>query len=105
MPFILIPERAAADLVFLSSLPSGEHVSEFCRVALEALACGMKKSTFKHAASALGVELEVVTGAIMALSLIFIEAAKVRPSRGLVFGFRIGISPAATRSRSARKPT
>ena len=78
MPYLSLPEQASTDLIFLASLPSSEHVVEFCRVALESLSSGMKKSTFKHAASALGVDVDIVTSAIMALALIFVEAARVR---------------------------
>ena len=78
MPLLPLPERASQDLLFLATLPSAAHVVEFCRQALDALATGSKKATLRHAATALGVELNAVAGAVMALALVFVEAAKVR---------------------------
>ncbi len=77
MPLITLGERLTQDLGMLSKLPSREYVSEFCKQALEALGVGSKKATLKNAADALSMDLDTVSGAIMALSFLFIEAAKV----------------------------
>ena len=80
MPLLVIPERLSSDLATLSRLPSPDYVSEFCRQALEALGVGAKKASLKQAATLLSLELDLVSGSIMALSLLFVEAAKVCPS-------------------------
>ena len=74
-----LSERLAGDLAFLAQLPSKAHVAEFCRQALEALGAGVKRAVLKQAAAALSVDPDVVSGCIMGLSLLFLEAAKVRP--------------------------
>ncbi len=76
-----INERTTQDLLFLAGLPTVAHVVEFCRAALDALVSGAKRATFKHAASALGADVEAVSGSIMAIAHLFVEAAKVGPHR------------------------
>jgi hypothetical protein len=78
MPLLVINERLSGDLALLAKLPSREYVASFCAQSLEALGVGAKKAALKSAAAALGVELEALSGSIMALSLLFVEAAKVR---------------------------
>jgi hypothetical protein len=78
MPLLVINERVGSDLAALARLPSKEYVGEFCRQALESLGSGAKKANLRQAAQLLSLELDVVSGAIMALSLLFVEAAKVR---------------------------
>ncbi len=78
MVLLVINERVGADLAALARLPSREHVGEFCRQALEALGSGAKRAPLRQAAQLLSLELDLVSGAIMALSLLFVEAAKVR---------------------------
>jgi hypothetical protein len=78
MPLLVINERVSSDLAALSRLPSKEYVSEFCRQALEALGAGAKRAALKQAAQLLSLDLDTVSGAVMALSLLFVEAAKVR---------------------------
>lgn len=78
MRLLAINERVAADVQFLSTLPSRAHVNEFCKQAVEALGSGMQKSVVKQAAAALSVDSDAVSSCIMALSLIFLESAKVR---------------------------
>jgi len=77
MPLLTLNERLSQDLLLLSKLPSREYVSEFCKQALESLGVGSRKSTLKNAADALSLDLDTVSGAIMALSFLFIESAKV----------------------------
>ena len=98
MPLLVINERLSGDLALLAKLPSRDYVASFCAQSLEALGVGTKKAALKAAAAALGVELEALSGAIMALSLLFVEAAKVRrPAlRGGSF--------MRTRARARRKP-
>jgi hypothetical protein len=78
MPLLVINERLSGDLVLLSKLPGKEYVAEFCRQALEALGAGQKKAALKQAGAQLGLDLETVSSSIMALSLLFVEAVKVR---------------------------
>lgn len=83
MPLLVINERVSSDLAALSRLPSKEYVSEFCRQALEALGAGAKRAALKQAAQLLSLDLDTVSGAVMALSLLFVEAAKVRSGAAL----------------------
>ncbi len=80
MPLLVLNERVSADLAALARLPSREYVAEFCRQALEALGVGAKRASLKQAATLLSLDLEIVSGAIMALSLLLLEAVKVRTS-------------------------
>jgi hypothetical protein len=79
MPAVLaLNERASGDLAFLSTLPSRAHVAEFCRQAVGALGSGLQKAVVRQAAAALSADSDAVSGCIMALSLVFLESAKVR---------------------------
>ena len=84
MPLLVINERLSGDLVLLSKLPGKEYVAEFCRQALEALGAGQKKAALKQAGAQLGLDVETVSSSIMALSLLFVEAVKVRPRSALL---------------------
>lgn len=52
-------------------------ISEFCKVALDFLLNGAKKGMFKTAAAALQVDVDVVTGAVFAMTEVMLEAARV----------------------------
>jgi len=52
-------------------------ISEFCKVALDFLLNGAKKGMFKTAAAALQVDVEIVSGAVLAMTEVMLEAARV----------------------------
>jgi hypothetical protein len=73
-------ERVVRDLALLGAISDPSFISQFCTVSLEFLQSGAKRSMFTRAATALGVEVEVVAGCIMALSHVFLESARANLS-------------------------
>lgn len=77
---LTLSERVTADLNLLGAIPDAAYVGQFCQVALEFLQTGAKKGMFTRAATALGVEPEVVAACIAALCHVLLESARANLS-------------------------
>ena len=68
-----------ADVALLADL-TGEHVAEFCKIALTFMQKGATRALFKRAAKQIGTTDAKVESCITGLSQIFTECSKVRAS-------------------------